>query len=280
MKLEYIVDKNDLMVKEYLEELEFSRRYRKKIKLYGKMIVNGVEVKNHFVLKKGDKLELILDEELNDEIIPLDTNLDIVYEDECLLIVNKPNNLASQPSIKHFEDNLISIVKAHYIKNNITSNIHLVNRLDYATSGLLMIAKDGVIHHKMQENVERNYYAKVTGILDIKKGTIDIGIRRVSDDSILRECSVDGSRAITHYEVVRENIEENYSIVKCVLETGRTHQIRLHMSHIGHLIIGDKLYGNVDGEILYLHSFKISFKHPITNEQLTFIKEPHWLERS
>ena len=278
MKLEYIVDKDNLMVKEYLEELNFSRRYRKKIKLYGKMIVNDVEVKNHIVLHKGDKLTLILDEDLNDEIKPLDIKLDIVYEDEYIMIINKPNNLASQPSIRHFEDNLISAVKAHYLKNNITSNIHLVNRLDYATSGLLMIAKDGVIHQKMQGNVNRMYYAKVHGLLKEKQGSIDIGIKRKSDDSILRMCSPDGKKAVTHYQVLSE--DESSSIIKCILETGRTHQIRLHTSYLGCPIYGDKLYGNDEEEILYLHSTFISFIHPITNKPMEFIKYPNWLERN
>lgn len=275
MKLTYIVDKDEILVKEYLEELNFSRRYRKRIKLYGTIIVNGEVVKNYYTLNKGDKLELILDEALNDEIVPLNIELDILYEDQYLMIVNKPNNLASQPSIRHFEDNLISAIKAHYLKNNITSNIHLVNRLDYATSGLLMIAKDGVIHQKMQGNVERIYYAKVHGTFTEKKGTVNIGIRRSTEDSILRECSNEGSYAITHYEVVSESNKS--SVVKCILDTGRTHQIRLHMKYLGHPILGDKLYGKDDEDILYLHSSIISFTHPITKEKMEFQKLPSWL---
>lgn len=279
MKLTYIIDCDNIMVKEYLEKKDFSRRYRKKIKLYGQMIVNGQQVKNHHILHTNDILELILDEKLNQEIVPLNLELDIIYEDEYLLIVNKPNNLASQPSIKHFEDNLISAIKNHYLINNITSNIHLVNRLDYATSGLMMIAKDGVIHQKMQGNVEREYYAKVHGIFTEKKGTVNIGIRRISDDGILRECSTSGSASITHYEVIKEDVMNNYSIVKCVLDTGRTHQIRLHMKYLNHPIFGDKLYGIADDEnILYLHSTNISFTHPITNEYMSFNKIPQWLK--
>lgn len=276
MRLEYIVTENEIMVKEYLKFLKFSRNYGKKIKLYGKIIVNGEEVKNHYLLHKNDKLVLLLEEDLNENIVPTNIKLDIVFEDEYLLIINKPINISCQPSRKHLEDNIISALKNYFLSNHINSNIHLVNRLDYATSGVMMIGKSGVIHQKMQENVDRVYLCKVHGIVFPLSGTIDAGIKRVKETSILREIAEDGKKAITHYQVIEHNEQEDYSIVLCKLETGRTHQIRLHMKYINHPIYGDKLYGCDNENNLYLHSTIISFTHPITNEKIRLINKPIW----
>lgn len=276
MKLEYVVTEA-MLLKEYLIHIGLSRAFCRKLKLYGKMQINGNDAKNYFPVKPGDTITLEYSEAENDEIIAVNGNLDIIFEDEYLLIINKPNGLACQPSKRHYTDNLISIVKEHYKKEGITSNIHLVNRLDMATSGLLIIAKSGFVHGEFRkQSIVRKYYAKVSGILQCKKDTINLPIARDNNSSILRKVDKEGKEAITHYQVVSEN--DQTSIIDINLETGRTHQIRVHFAHLNHPLIGDMLYNpNPASKELYLHCYNLQFKHPITNEVLNITKEPDWL---
>lgn len=273
MKLEYIVDR-DCIVKEYMQELNLSKRFCKKVKLYGSIKINDIEAKNYFPLKVGDRLTLEYNESENEEIQSFDYPLDIVYEDEDLLVINKPISLASQPSHKHFENNVVSFVKAYFEKNNIKSNVHVVNRLDYQTSGLMVIAKNGFMHHELTKEkiITRRYYCVINGIMNQKEGTIVKGIARECEGSIKRIATDEGQLAITHYKVISE--KNNRSLVDVLLETGRTHQIRVHFSYLGYPLIGDKLYGTED-ERLFLHCYNLSFKHPKTNEfiDLTLLPE-------
>lgn len=264
MKLEYIVDR-ECLVKEYMQELNLSKRFCKKVKLYGSIKINDIESKNYFTLKVGDKLTLEYNEIENEEIKSFDFPLDIVYEDEDIIVINKPIGLASQPSHKHFENNIVSYVKAYFEKNNIKSNVHVVNRLDYQTSGLMVIAKNGFMHHELTKEkiITRKYYCIIDGIMDEKEGTIIKGIARECEGSIKRIATDDGQLAITHYKVIAE--KDNKSLVDVQLETGRTHQIRVHFNYLGHPLIGDKLYG-IEDERLFLHCYHLSFIHPKTKE--------------
>lgn len=276
MKLEYIV-KKECLVKEYMQELNLSKRFCKKVKLYGSIKINDIEAKNYFPLKIGDKLTLEYNESENGEIQSYDYPLDIVYEDDDLLVINKPIGLASQPSHKHFMNNVVSFVKAHFEKNNIKSNVHVVNRLDYQTSGLMVIAKNGFMHYELTKEkiITRKYYCVIDGIMDKKEGTITKGIARECEGSIKRIATDDGQLAITHYKVIAE--KDNRSLVDVLLETGRTHQIRVHFSYLGYPLIGDKLYGYED-ERLFLHCYNLSFKHPKTNELIDLTLLPEFYE--
>ena len=275
MHLEYLVDVEEMPIKEYLMFLGLSRRLARKIKLYGKMYINHQEAFNYYLVKKGDLLTIEFDEVLNEKIVSNQSNLEILYEDDDLMVVNKPHDLAIQPSKRHQEDNLISRIKAFFINQEITSNIHIVNRLDYATSGLVLVAKNGYIHHQLtsKNHVYKKYQALVVGQLIEKEGTINLPIARLVDEEIKRGVSEAGKSAITHYRVLVEY--ENTSLLELVLETGRTHQIRVHMSHIGHPLLGDKLYGTEEKR-LYLDCYYMEFIHPQTKKKLIFSKEVKW----
>lgn len=294
MKVEYKVTHNSI-VKEYLNELGLSKKFCKRVKLYGKILINGIEAKNYYPVNEGDIITLEYNEQKNNNIISKDVHLNIIYETDHLLIVNKPPFLASQPSRKHFVDNVISYVKNYFNKNNINSNVHLVNRLDYQTSGLMIIAKDGYTHHLMSDSIlTKKYIALVEGEIKPKEGKIDLPIARKNiidhvlenndnlennndSKSILREVNDNGKPAITLYKTIKQS--KDYSLVDIELLTGRTHQIRVHFSHLGHPLVGDKLYNpkysldsnkNKD-ERLYLHSYFVSFTDPFTKERIEII---------
>lgn len=277
MKIEYIVEK-DSILKEYLKEIGLSRRFMKMVKLYGKMYINDCEVKNYFPVKVGDRITLEYNEEENDNIIITENNLDIRYEDEHILIINKPESLAVQPSHKHYKENIVSYVKAYFRKNNIVSNVHIVNRLDYATSGLMIVAKDGFTHFALTKDkiITRKYYAIIKGIIPEKEGIINLPIKRESeerDGNIKRIVASDGKEAITHYKIIKENEKNNLSIVDVKLDTGRTHQIRVHFKTLGYPLLGDKIYGEED-ERLFLHCYHLSFKNPFNGEEIIIEQKP------
>lgn len=277
MKIEYYA-RHEGILKEYLKELGLSRSFMKKVKLYGKMYINDQEVKNYFPIQEGDKIVLEYSEEENDNIITKEVSLDICYEDDHLLIINKPESLAVQPSHKHYEENVVSYVKAYFKKNNIISNVHIVNRLDYATSGLMIVAKDGFTHYALTKEkiITRKYYAVIKGLITPKEGVIDLPIKRESeerDGNIRRIVSFDGKKAITHYRVINESKEKNLSLIDVKLDTGRTHQIRVHFKTLGYPLLGDKIYGEEDDR-LYLHCYHISFINPYTNQEIIIEKFP------
>lgn len=277
MKLKYVIEDESILVKEYLEKVGLSRNLRKKVRVQDIIYINNKKAKNYYELKKGDILELDFKENMNEEIKVLNAFLDIVYEDEYFLIINKPRKISSQPSKKHFTDNVISIVKGYFLNNNINSNIHLVNRLDFNTSGLMIIAKDGITHFNFSKvNITKKYLCEIEGILDSNKGTIDKPIARYDAPSIKRYISDTGKRSITHYQVLKTY--ENSQLVEATLQTGRTHQIRVHFQSINHPLIGDELYGKKD-EFLKLHCYYLKFIHPYTKKIVEVCNYPDWLRR-
>jgi 23S rRNA pseudouridine1911/1915/1917 synthase len=274
MEMKYIVDLDNVQVKKFLEHIGCSRTLLRKVRVNNSIFVNGINVKNYDYVNKGDELIIKFNEELNPEFEVNEMDLDILYEDEYLLIVNKPDGLASQPSRKHQNDNLISVVKNYYLKSNIDSNIHLVNRLDYSTTGIVIIAKLGFVHFEMTKiDILKKYLCVVEGEMDEKEGSIRLPIKRMIAHDIRRCVAEDGQASVTHYKVLKE--EDNRSLLEVTLETGRTHQIRVHMSHLGHPLIGDSLYGQ-EGEFLMLHCFQIKFIHPLTKELIDIINYPFW----
>lgn len=275
MKLEYIVDQDEMMLKDFIILKGISKSLARKIKLYGRMYINGEESKNYFLVKKGDKVTLEYNEVLNSDILVNNEELDIRYEDDHILIVNKRKNLATQPSRLHQFDNLISLVKSYFIKQGINTNIHLVNRLDYSTSGLVIIAKDGYTHNELSKiDITKKYYALVSGHLDKTSDTINLKIGRVVEHNIKRWVMENGKESITKYNVIKEY--DDYSLVDIELLTGRTHQIRVSFAYLLHPLLGDKLYG--EGEDLKLCCYYIKFINPFDNKTIEISIKPNWVE--
>lgn len=274
MDRKFIVDTDNIKVKEFLKNQGFSRTMLRKVRVQNAIYVNGINVKNHTLVNKGDELIVKFNEELNDDFQVNPLKLDILYEDEYLLIVNKPQGLSSQPSRKHQFDNLISVIKNYYLQKNITTNIHLVNRLDYSTTGIVVVAKIGFLHYEMSKiEIIKEYLCIVHGIMEEKAGTIRLPIKRIEEYNIRRCVSEDGQMSVTHYQVLQEF--NNQSLLRIRLETGRTHQIRVHMSYLNHPLVGDDLYG-FGGDELKLHCFHIQFNHPITHEVIDITNYPKW----
>ena len=204
-------------------------------------------------------------------------DLNILYEDDSLLILNKPSNIPVHPSILHFSTSLSNGVKYYFNSINLHRKIRPINRLDKNTSGIVIFAKNEYIHSILSRQMQnktfkKEYIAICEGFLDEKEGTINKPITRKKDSIIERCIDSSGDESITHYKVLKEftynNI--NLSLLYITLETGRTHQIRVHLSSILHPILGDSLYGNTSNLISRqaLHAYKVEFNHPISNEKL------------
>lgn len=287
MTLEYKITVNDqnLTIKDILKRrLNISNRLITKLKVNKKIFINEDIAFINLIptIDSVIKVDISFDEE--DYTIPQDGLLDILYEDEYLLAVNKPANMVVHPCSYHPQDTLANYVKFYLGKNKI---VRPINRLDNGTSGIVLFAKNEYVQElfkNLREKPEKIYIAIVYGIFEIKEGTISLPIARKSNSIIEREVNLEaGQASITHYNVVKEDKLEDVpiSIVKIRLETGRTHQIRVHMSHLGHSLVGDTLYidkkiqkyfdeNNIDISTKYpsqaLHAYKLKFNHPILNK--------------
>lgn len=278
MKVEFISDVDGIMVKDFLYEKGYSRTFLRKAKLRDFIYINGKKAKNYEKIFCGDEISVIVEEELNESFSINGNELEILYEDEYLLIVNKPYELAIQPSRKHQNDNLISMISNYYIKKNIATNVHIVTRLDFSTSGIVMVAKSGFIHHLLsKEVIIKKYFAIIKGQMQEKSGIIRLPIRREKEENIKRWVFPDGKMSVTKYQVIYE--KENNSLVDVELLTGRTHQIRVHFAYLNHPLIGDKIYGD-GSERMYLHCYFVKFNHPIYKKDITITKNPVWLEEN
>lgn len=282
MKLEYKVKDNKYFnIKDVLKShFRISDRLLTKLKKHQMIFLNGTPEFVTKTIKLDDFIEVNLDfEEDFENIVPTKMDLNIIFEDDCLLIINKPAGIPVHPSILHFENSLSNGIAFYYKENNIRKKIRPVNRLDKDTSGIVVFAKNEYIQESLIQQMKskefsKEYYAILEGILEKNKGTINAPISRKEGSIIEREINSNGDNAITHFEVVKTfSINNNsYSLVRFKLETGRTHQIRLHSKYIGHPILGDSLYGYESNLISRqaLHAYKISFVHPITRKILYF----------
>jgi 23S rRNA pseudouridine1911/1915/1917 synthase len=275
--LEYIacIKDNNKSLGNFLKQQDLSRRAIVALKHRGGKIFVNTEVQTtRFKLHVGDVVTVTFpDEPVSNALLPHKMEFKIIYEDEYLLVVDKEAGLPSVPAGTH-SVSLANGILAYYEQIGLKSTVHFVNRLDKDTSGLLVVAKYRHIHHLMTENIKavsRKYYALVSGVLK-DFGVIDAPIFRPSADSVKRIVHPSGKRAITNCEVLMQI--EGSTLVRCTLETGRTHQIRVHMAHIGHPILKDSLYGDGEaGEMQLLHSYFLEFTHPMTGEALTFETE-------
>ncbi len=267
---------NGILLREFLKLKELSKRALTDIKFQdGKITVNGEEKTVRTMLKELDLVQIYFPiEKPSEELIAEDIPFEIVYEDDAVLVVNKPFGIPSIPSREHPKGTLANGLLFYYQTIGLQSTIHIVTRLDKDTSGLMLVAKNRYIHYLFSKNelknVTRKYLAIVHGQMNDTEGVIRAKIARKSDSIIERIVSEEGQEAITHYKVLLVN--RDYSVVELELETGRTHQIRVHMSSIGHPLIGDDLYGGNTDRLKRqaLHSYQLSFVHPIDHTEKNF----------
>ena len=266
-----------ITIKEFLKTQSISKAALTDIKFKGgKILVNGKEETVRYSLKNGDRLMVVFPPELPSiGLIPERLPLNIIFEDEYILLVQKEYGMNTIPSREHPTGSLANALVHYYQEHGIKATTHIVTRLDRDTSGLVLIAKHRHIHHLLSEqqkagDVKRKYIAFAEGALSPLSETINEPIGRCSDSIIKREVREDGQTAITHYRVAAQN--EMFSIVELSLETGRTHQIRVHLAYKGHPLLGDDLYGGIRNDIdrQALHCFYLKFTHPVTKQTMTF----------
>ena len=262
------------------EEYPFSRAYFQKLLQDGMVRVNEKAVKANYKLKANDVLELSMLEPEGLKVEPKEMALDIVYEDHEVLVVNKPRGLVVHPAHGHFDDTLVNGLLAHCTDLSGINGVlrpGIVHRIDRDTSGLLMVAKTDQAHQSLAEqlrvhSVERAYYALVHGNIAEPAGLVDAPIGRHGTERKKMAVVPGGKEARTHYRV-KERFGE-YTLIECRLETGRTHQIRVHMAYLGHPLVGDPLYGYRKNNLGFvgqaLHAYLLGFVHPVSGERLRF----------
>lgn len=287
------------LVRKVLEQrLGVSRKLLSRVKATEQGItVNGERVYTNDRLKEGDSLEVRMEQEQSNDILPQPIPLDIVYEDRDLLVVNKPPGIVVHPTHGHYTGTIANAAVYHWSQQGEKVRFRPVHRLDEDTSGLVAIAKNPYIHQQLSEQlqageIEKRYWAYVYGAPMIASGTVDEPIDRDTEDPHVRVVRPDGYPSVTHYATEMIFGEGQAAKVSLKLETGRTHQIRVHMKHIGCPLIGDKLYGFAiapaeDGtdqgtkeggssaleaavQRQALHAAILSFTHPITKERMRF----------
>ena len=273
---------NNMRIDKYLtSKTELSRNKIQKLINDGKILVNNHKVDNNYLVNQNDKIEILeIEEDPLLNIKPCNIPLDIIYEDNDLLIINKKSGMVVHPAPGNYNDTLVNALLGKYELSNNSFRPGIVHRLDKDTSGLMLVAKNDFIHDKLsmmisKKEVERYYLALVEGTFNHETGTIDAPIGRDSKDrEKMTVTSLNSKKAITHFKVLERF--ENHTLIECKLETGRTHQIRVHMKYIKHPIVNDPLYGHVIDKSFgqLLHSHKIKFYHPRTGKLLEFEVQP------
>ena len=283
-KLFFTIEKGGERIDKYLsEQLEdMTRSHIQKLIKENMVRVNGMAVKSNFKLSASDQIEVEIPELKEPDILPENIPLDILYEDQDILVVNKPKGMVVHPAPGHYTGTLVNAIMYH-CKDNL-SGINgvmrpgIVHRIDMDTTGSLLICKNDRAHQALakqlkEHSITRKYHAIVHGRLKEDEGTIDkpIGRHPIDRKKMSVHCT-NGREAITHYRVLKRF--QQFTYIECQLETGRTHQIRVHMSSIGHPILGDQIYGpakcpyKLQGQTL--HAKVLGITHPITGEYMEF----------
>jgi 23S rRNA pseudouridine1911/1915/1917 synthase len=239
------------------------------------IFVNGKIVPWHTVLTEGDTLSLNILHDIESPFSPSFEPVEVLYEDEVLVVVNKPASLDTHPNHPTDEDTLLQRVCGYCLMNGEIRAVQHVHRLDRDTSGAVLFAKvpfvKGMLDRQLEtRNIKRTYMALVHGVVQRKQDTISAPIGRDRHHPIRRRVSRTGQYAVTHYRVLETYPKDRVSLVECTLDTGRTHQIRVHMSSIGHPLVGDTLYGGKP--VVHrqaLHAKRLTFVHPLTQEKIT-----------
>lgn len=261
-----------------LEDLELTRAKVQKLIDNNLILVNNKKIKNSYKIQNNDIIEIGKLEEITD-IIPEKMDLDIVYEDDDVIVVNKKSGIVVHPASGNYTKTLVNGLLYHsknLSKINGEFRPGIVHRIDKDTSGLILIAKNDKAHLSLSKQLKnkttkRKYIALVSGIINHDTGTIDAPIGRDNNDrKKMTVTSINSKNAITHFKVLERY--KNSTLIECNLETGRTHQIRVHMKYIGHPIVNDPVYGKKDASSFgqMLHAKTIGFVHPTTNEYLEF----------
>lgn len=274
-KLNLIVKKefDNMSVKELLKCYNIGKGKIEEIRNTYKIKVNNLDANLDYIVKAKDLVTFFFVEKIDVQPYPL--KLDVVYEDDYLLIVNKPSGILIHPDNEENQQTLVNMVSNYYYENKIFRNVRYVHRIDEETSGIVIFAKDfitmGLLNHMIEKHdVKRYYLALCMNKFKNLEASINKPIAR--DRHVNNKYRVGNSsnskNALTHYQVIKEF--KGYSLVKLLLETGRTHQIRVHMSYLNHPLLGDTLYGGSNKLIsrVSLHSYQVKFTHPITNEFL------------
>lgn len=255
----------------------------------GAVTLHGKAIKKNYKIAAGDELEVTLPELREVEITPENIPLDVVYEDADIIVVNKPQGMVVHPAAGNWNGTLVNALMYHCgdSLSGINGELRpgIVHRIDKDTSGLLVVAKNDLAHQGLAEQIKehsagRRYYAVVMGNIRDDRGTVNAPVARHKTDRKKMAVVAGGREAITHYEVLERY--RGYTYMAFQLETGRTHQIRVHMAHLGHPIIGDPLYGSkadkwkLDGQCL--HAGELKLRHPRTGEEMVFTASlpPHF----
>ncbi len=257
---------------------EYSRSQIQQLLEQGNILVNATKQKGKYKVKTGDKIVLQEPEIKTLAVEPENIKLDIVYEDEDVVVVNKPQGMVVHPAPGHEKHTLVNALLYHCPLSTINGTFRpgIVHRIDKDTSGLLMVAKNDQAHRSLAQQLKdktnlREYIALVHGRIKEDSGTINAPLARSPKDRKKQAVVAGGRDAITHFKVLKRY--QNYTLISCRLETGRTHQIRVHMKYIGHPLVGDPLYGpkkTIKGNGQFLHAAKLGFEHPRTGEFMTF----------
>ena len=261
---------------------DYSRSYIQKLLEDGQILVNGRPSKSNYKLRNGDLITVTIPEAEPLDVEPEDIPLDIVYEDSDVIVINKPKGMVVHPAPGHIHGTMVNALLYH-CKDSLSSingimRPGIVHRIDMDTTGLLVACKNDTAHRIMSDkfkihDIHRVYTAIVYNHFQNESGTIDKPIARHKTERKKMAIDPNGRRAVTHYTVI-ENLKQNFSLINCELETGRTHQIRVHMSSIKHPLLGDSVYGpkqkpfQTQGQVL--HAGVLGFVHPITNQYMEF----------
>ena len=278
--MKVVVKKENIRLDQYLvEKLGISRSQVLKMIKNDEVLVNRKKTKSGYNVINGDIIDV--NHEENNDILPEKMDLDIVYEDEYLLVVNKPNGMVVHPAPGNYHGTLVNGLLAHGKLSDVNGEFRpgIVHRIDAYTTGLLMVAKTNKVHEALAKELSekktyRKYIALVWGILPSDTGEIDAPIGRSLRDRKKMAVVAGGKRAVTHFKVLKRF--EKATLISVTLETGRTHQIRVHMDYIGHPVVNDPLYGGrklIDDTGQCLHAKELGFTHPVTHEYMQFDSE-------